>query len=394
MTRSSVLVFLATLLSIILFRTTPARACGNAVFLETSDAVAKLREAEDALANGDVVTAHNLAWKVRESEGLDGRLHERAVRIATLATIRDPNAHPGAINFAASDIEGLVQSRKKDLELVNDPAIEADYGEALERAGRIDEAFAVLAPLAEKDLIGSAYAYAALSRAARQRGAEGTAKSAYGRCLAIAASPDACNRIYPRASLAYRLVKGTPAGYFAPALVFLATIFVARRLVRRKERGPLGAAFIAARAFMARSWRRYALAIGIVLCGALAFTFARYTVLSTLIALGAAALTLRSVLGMKSFVRAVSLGDSRTKDFTLRDPDAEDPALPAVSFFFFGPATLERTETPAYREGARTPLLRVVRRPAKMLAAIVVFGALALFVSLFFLALFATMRGA
>lgn len=201
----------------LLFSADVARACVNATMREDV-AIAKLRRAEEALEAGDVWTARELSAEVEDAELEASRpdlagLSRRAERVHALSFVRDPRATNEELARAATQLEAR---RGAD----DDPARSADYGEALERAGRSDEAYAVLAPLADADLIGSAYAYAALARAANKRDDGARAATASSRCETMAVRPGVCRGEFARPPLARRslLWYATPGALFALAL--------------------------------------------------------------------------------------------------------------------------------------------------------------------------------
>lgn len=100
----------------------------------------------------------------------------RALRVLAVATARSATK--------AEEIAWAVQSLR-DIEKVkqNDPAVQADLGEALSRTetGKA-EALTVLQKLADKDLMGSPHAYAALAKLKRDKGDAAGAQAAMTKC--------------------------------------------------------------------------------------------------------------------------------------------------------------------------------------------------------------------
>lgn len=372
-------------------RVTPASACVNATMSE-NEAIAKLKDAERALDIGDVTTARQLANETRVSHhpGMgfgyneeSARLFDRAMRIAALSHVRDPDATPEELDSAWSNLKMTVEAHD-GLGRGKDPALEADYGEALERAGKNDDAYDVLAPLADRNLVGSAYALGALARAAEQRGDFARAETARQRCETIAVAPSVCGRAalgpsaatpggvnparYPRPPFLWKKLHGTPAGYVAPAFVLLGALALGR-VLRRRRREPWASLDAAARSLAASSVRAKVLPAVVLAGGALLFVVAAHEVLGVLVALSLAAFALDS--RRRAFFAAVRRGDARARAFTLQSAEDADAHLPSIASLFGPrrPETLERTEDPAYRDAARTPLVRLTRRSQRSVLA-------------------------
>lgn len=94
-----------------------------------------------------------------------------------------------AANLAWS-IETL---RKLNVARPNDPALQAELGEALARtpSGQ-DEAFQIPGGLAASDLMGSAHGYAALARLRSAKGDAAGSADASERCRAMATAASIC----------------------------------------------------------------------------------------------------------------------------------------------------------------------------------------------------------
>ena len=106
------------------------------------------RDTSAGIASPSAPTASSRSSYVRDPEATD---EQHAYALRTLGERRSALATP-------------------------DPIRDADYAEALSRApGRHDEAYAILEPLAKKDLVGSPNALGALFRVAKERGDEPTA---------------------------------------------------------------------------------------------------------------------------------------------------------------------------------------------------------------------------
>lgn len=346
-----------------------AHACGNAVLLEYDTRVKKLREAQAALDEGDVDTARDLAREAGEEDD-DGpvahgsgdertMLGQRATRILALADVRDDRASEAARRDAADALASLRIARG------DDPVLAAAHGEALSRVpGREAEALAILAPLLDKDLLGSPFAYGALHRVARERGDARTAALALSRCQAMSGEARACRGDYPTRPL----LRGKAIAYEAPAVVI--ALALALRLLRRRGLPGRGRSRVVA------PWEGHAdkLHAAAILAAGL-HVFARPTApVSTTLAL-AAVLLLGPVLERRLFFSAVRAG--KIAGYTLRPTVPDDAHLPPLSSFFVASLsgtgartseTLERVPEgevpgPGYRDASRVPLLRVVPRP-------------------------------
>jgi hypothetical protein len=317
----------------------PARACGNAT-LEDDEAYTKMREAERALAEGDVLGAREgAAAAVR----LDERLTPRGVWLWSMSFVRDRDATAGEI---ANAVRRMAEVRSPD----EDPRFDAGYGEALARAGRDDEAFALLDPLARRDLLGDPYAFGALSRVSRARGDEARATWALQRCQVIATRAQACELVYPPRPL----LRGSPIAFGGLGAVVLAFVGARRR---RRTRSPAPWVGHADRARAALT-----LSAGVMLA---------LSVVSPVVgvALVAASLVVGSWLERRLFLRAARRG--AVAGHVVRSAEAGDASLAELRLFC-GPApgeTLERVVDPSYREAARDPILRVGRRSSAPLVA-------------------------
>jgi len=132
-----------------------------------------------AAALADISVVYPEITNVRAISASGDRLEIRAARAAALATVRKDDR--ARIEWATLVLRDIAKNARPD-----DPAAQADLGEALAKtpASR-DEALSILEPLAKKDLIGSAFAYAALARLSNN--------AAYAaRCADMTLTPEVC----------------------------------------------------------------------------------------------------------------------------------------------------------------------------------------------------------
>ena len=314
----------------------PCEACINEV-LSTSETRQKLREAEEAIDEGDVAEARELAATVAESEAGSGRVGSlrRADAIFALSFVRDRSASQPEIESALLTLHARAEQRHES------PDALADVGEAEERAGHDAEALRILQPLAERDLLGSSWAYAALGRAAHRRGEEDRAQGAFARCRTMASVPSTCDGVPGRRPL----LRPRNVGFALP-WVILGAASLRRRLGRKRA--------------LWKSHRARAFHVLALVAAAVACLFGRSPWVAAGIA--AASAILLAAVQQRSFVSAVTGG--RIAGLGLRQPDPADERLPVFGIFF-GPAapqTLERVPDAGYRDAARIPLLRLERR--------------------------------
>jgi hypothetical protein len=161
--------------------------------IATADA--RLDEEKLAAAGAEVVAAFP---KVRGLIVGTSPLDTRAVRILSLALVRADGSLPGVWGFSstaakdrAANIAWAVgRLRGVDAERHDDPVARADFAEALAKSpGHEDEAFTILADLADRDLIGSAHAYAALAVLRAGRGDAAGTQRALAQCELMTRSP-------------------------------------------------------------------------------------------------------------------------------------------------------------------------------------------------------------
>jgi hypothetical protein len=124
-------------------------------------------------------------------------LETRAQRILALAVVRSGGVIRGVPGISgSSDADrsaNLAWSvgvlRAIDAQRHDDPVARADLAEALARSKHEDEALAILADLSDRDLVGSAHAYATLAQMRASRGDAEAARAAVQRCELMTKSP-------------------------------------------------------------------------------------------------------------------------------------------------------------------------------------------------------------
>lgn len=168
--------------------------------LSPPELVAKAEEKLDANdargAARSLVRAVPGLWKA----SLDASpLTARAAHAMALAVVRsggDPGVGGASPAGRSANLSWAVSTLKAlDLRRPNDPAIQADLGEALAKVdAHRDEARALLESLAAKDLIGSAHAYKALAALRSEKGDASGRETALARCEQVAVSPSMCRR--------------------------------------------------------------------------------------------------------------------------------------------------------------------------------------------------------
>ena len=339
-----------------------AFACINETMSET-EAVKKLKAAEAALDQGDVLTARELAADVHRIYDIvaptsPDPLVVRAARIEALAYVRDRNATSDELSRAVGYLRDWVEQKDRlpgtvPTTLTPAPDLLADYGEALERAGEASAAYDVLGPLAEKDLIGSAYAYAAFARAAKGRNDAANAELARKRCETMAVNLAACRGEYPRQPF----LRGDP-----PDFAMLAAPFLGLGLFRLRRK---------------RLWSAHhapVFAAAITLFGAGAFLVANLRFGYLALALAAWVLLFTGVVQRAAWVRAVRRGEVSGLSIRVAEPD---DAAPATLWFLDGPArpeVLEATTPESYRQSAKPPILFRLEQNKVSFGALVVVG--------------------
>jgi hypothetical protein len=169
------------------------------VFVAASEriprAVEWLEEEKLVEAATEVVTAFP---KVRGIPVGASPLETRAQRVLALALVRAEGTLAGVRGFTARTAADRTANlgwatgvlRSISAERRAEPAAQADLAEALEATpGKEDEALGILADLADRDLLGSAHAYAALARIRALRGDADSARGALARCERMTRTP-------------------------------------------------------------------------------------------------------------------------------------------------------------------------------------------------------------
>jgi hypothetical protein len=157
---------------------TVADACGNEVFVRIDPNVAILKEADRLADNGNPGEAMRWALKstvdpMKKKPG-DGPLSDRALQVLARAAVRSDGAvfpgigaTPTDAERAASKVWAVKTLRAFDEKAPTDPHIDTLLAEALasQPDGRA-EAKRTLLTLAKKDMVTSAFGYAALAKVA------------------------------------------------------------------------------------------------------------------------------------------------------------------------------------------------------------------------------------
>ena len=371
----------------------PARACENAVQLSADARITTLQQAEAALEEGELDHASELARRVVGRRGKaepgwetpDDRLTQRAYRVLALAHVRDPGVH----HSAGEDVPIALVERRRALP---GPTSDADYAEARSRVpGGHDEAYAILEPLAKKDLIGSPNALGTLYRLAKERGDEPTAYYAKARCEGMIGASPICRGDYPRPPL----LRGDAWSYLPHALLLLAALAYRLLRARRLARGGT----LEDGRSMRAPWVGHAAplqALALLAGGFYVFAHATYPTWTAIVF--AAIVLLTFAVERRAFFAAVRRG--LVAGLVLRPSSPDDAHLPALALFRAPREahTLEHEHAggaqPGYREAARTPLLRLERRLVPIGIGFALAIGVALVTLLLLLAAFVTVRGA
>ena len=194
---------------------TDASACGMSIRMDSTPQkptpVQEIARAEKALENGQNLVAAKAVLanfpRVRSVTAGANPLETRALRVFALAVVRSN----GAVNEKSAGVAGrsewtptanlewAVQSiREIDAKRPNDPTVQADLGEALSKLPHGQkEAIEILQKLAEKDLMGSPHAYAALAKLRTAKGDVDGAEAAIKRCEEMSRTPGVCKPASP-----------------------------------------------------------------------------------------------------------------------------------------------------------------------------------------------------
>jgi hypothetical protein len=173
-------------------------ACMNAV-LATDKVIAGVKEAEKILDEGNPAEARlRIRGLLRGADAFDEKtpsakgVNSRVRRILALATLRldpdndrTPDERRGLLEGAVVWLEGLVK------ESPNDAAKQSDLGEGLAKT-KPSEAAKLLEDLAQRDVVATPYAYAALARVRAARGDAKGRDEALARCRPMAKVASIC----------------------------------------------------------------------------------------------------------------------------------------------------------------------------------------------------------
>ncbi len=194
-----------------------AQACGMSIRMDPTpqrpSPVQEIARAEKSLENGqNLVAAQAILGSfpgVRNATAGANPLETRALRVFALAVVRsdgaasEKQARVATVNgiewTPKANLEWAVQSlREIDEKRPNDPTVQADLGEALSKtASGQAEALKLLQGLAQKDLMGSPHAYAALAKLRMQSGDTAGAEAAIKRCEEMSKTPGVCKPATP-----------------------------------------------------------------------------------------------------------------------------------------------------------------------------------------------------
>jgi hypothetical protein len=192
-----------------------ANACGMSIRMDPTPQkptpVQEIAKAEKALESGQNLVAAKAILgtfpRVRTAQPGANPLETRALRVFSLVVVRSNGATTEkSAGFASqqdwttnANLEWAVQSlREIDAKRPNDPTVQADLGEALSKLPHgQDEALKVLQGLAQKDLMGSPHAYAALAKIRSEKGDAAGAEAAIKRCEEMSKVPGVCKPAVP-----------------------------------------------------------------------------------------------------------------------------------------------------------------------------------------------------
>ncbi|AKV01235.1 hypothetical protein AKJ09_07898 [Labilithrix luteola] len=190
-----------------------AHACGMSVGLEEvakPTPVQEIARAEKSLENGQNVAAARTVLAtfaaIRNTQAGGNPLETRAMRVFAMAVVRTAGnirevKKREALDWTpAANVEWAIQAlREIDAKRPNDPTVQADLGEALSAVTHGQaEALEILGKLADKDLMGSPFAYAALARLRSQKGDAAGAEAASKRCVEMTKTPGVCKPAAPK----------------------------------------------------------------------------------------------------------------------------------------------------------------------------------------------------
>ena len=194
-----------------------AQACGMSVRMDPTPQrptpVQEIARSEKALESGQNLSAAQAILgtfpKIRTASAGANPLETRALRVFALAIVRsdgtvdEKKARVASANgnewTPSSNLAWAVQSlREIDAKRPNDPTVQADLGEALSKTSSGQaESLKILQGLAQKDLMGSPHAYAALAKLRTQNGDSAGAEAAIKRCEEMSKTPGLCKPVTP-----------------------------------------------------------------------------------------------------------------------------------------------------------------------------------------------------
>ena len=182
-----------------------AAACGGAlweerVFVPKPSPPKLVAQAEKDLEGGNprkaLAKASSAYGDLAKAEPGADNLKNRALRISALAVVRSKGELKVAGQKEATPQERLAWAAKKlealSAKAPDNPTVEGDLGEGLAAAGRDLDAYGHLAKLADKDLLGTAEGYSALSRLQFAAGLTSKSAKSLARCEAMAADRAVC----------------------------------------------------------------------------------------------------------------------------------------------------------------------------------------------------------
>lgn len=198
--------------ALVVTSTTDAHACGMSVRMELAPQrptpVQEIAKSEKALEGGRHLAAASSILRtfprIRTVTPGKDPLQTRALRVFALAIVRSDGTvnetkarvrSPNGVEWTPeANLQWAVQSlREIDQKRPNDPTVQADLGEALSKtSGGQVEALKILQGLAQRDLMGSPQAYAALAKLRTQKGDSAGAEAAIKRCEEMSKSPGVC----------------------------------------------------------------------------------------------------------------------------------------------------------------------------------------------------------
>lgn len=194
-----------------------ANACGMSIRMapvpqkQKPSPLQLVARAEKSLEDGNNLAAAKTVLttfpRIRVANAGDNPLETRALRVLALAVVRtNGRVNEKAVGIASktewtpsANLEWAVQAmREIDAKRPNDPTVQADLGEALSKLPRTrQEALSILQRLAQKDLMGSPYAYAALAKLRSDQGDASGAEAAIKRCEEMSKVPGVCKAVTP-----------------------------------------------------------------------------------------------------------------------------------------------------------------------------------------------------